>query len=223
MCLFKCPNSAGLRTGPIRPRRSLPQPEERPHVQSRGRGATVTRPAGHARRHRAYADQARSSRRPRSRCGRLVSLVTLLDRMIGRTLPRCILPLALLGLVAAACTGSPYRCRAAPAARRRLFLDTGWRRTFPCPATPRAGTTRPTTPPPTACASPTLEPARSSSSTPGSSGWWAWCAAWTRSTGSYPDGLAYALGAGKVYVSNEHDSVDTVIDARSARRLGSIP
>jgi len=26
-----------------------------------------------------------------------------------------------------------------------------------------------------------------------------------------------------VYVSNEHDSVDTVIDARSARRLGSIP
>ena len=41
-------------------------------------------------------------------------------------------------------------------------------------------------------------------------------------TGNYPDGLAYVPGAGKVYVSNEHDSVDTVIDARSARRLGSI-
>jgi DNA-binding beta-propeller fold protein YncE len=41
--------------------------------------------------------------------------------------------------------------------------------------------------------------------------------------GDYPDGLAYAPGAGKVYVSNEHDSVDTVIDARSARRLGTIP
>src|SRR5262249_52556557 len=41
--------------------------------------------------------------------------------------------------------------------------------------------------------------------------------------GRYPDGLAYVPGAGKVYVSNEHDSVATVIDARSARRLGSIP
>src|SRR5215472_13810479 len=42
-------------------------------------------------------------------------------------------------------------------------------------------------------------------------------------TGNYPDGLAYVPGAGKVYVSNEHDSVNTVIDARSSRRLGSIP
>jgi YVTN family beta-propeller protein len=41
-------------------------------------------------------------------------------------------------------------------------------------------------------------------------------------TGSYPDGLAYAPEAGKVYVSNEHDSGDTVLDARTGRSLRQV-
>jgi DNA-binding beta-propeller fold protein YncE len=42
------------------------------------------------------------------------------------------------------------------------------------------------------------------------------------STGSYPDGVAYAPEAHSVFVSNEHGSGDSVIDARSSEYLGEI-
>jgi len=31
---------------------------------------------------------------------------------------------------------------------------------------------------------------------------------------TYPDGLAYAAGAGRIFVSDEHGKADAVIDAR---------
>jgi YVTN family beta-propeller protein len=41
-------------------------------------------------------------------------------------------------------------------------------------------------------------------------------------TGDYPDGVAYAPGGRKLYVSNEHGGSDTVIDVRASRRVATI-
>jgi hypothetical protein len=41
-------------------------------------------------------------------------------------------------------------------------------------------------------------------------------------TGSYPDGVAYAPEARSVFVSDEHGSGDTVVDARSSEHLGEV-
>jgi DNA-binding beta-propeller fold protein YncE len=41
--------------------------------------------------------------------------------------------------------------------------------------------------------------------------------------GDYPDGMAYAPQAHKLYVSDEHGGSDTVIDVRSNRRVATIP
>lgn len=40
--------------------------------------------------------------------------------------------------------------------------------------------------------------------------------------GEFPDGIAYAVDAGKVYVSDERAGHETVIDARTMRRIGTI-
>src|SRR5215469_1478639 len=41
--------------------------------------------------------------------------------------------------------------------------------------------------------------------------------------GVYPDGMAYAPGVHKLYVSDEHGGTDTVIDVRTNRRVATIP
>ena len=41
-------------------------------------------------------------------------------------------------------------------------------------------------------------------------------------TGSYPDGVAYAPEAHSVFVSNEHGSGDTVVDAASNQPIGDV-
>jgi DNA-binding beta-propeller fold protein YncE len=40
--------------------------------------------------------------------------------------------------------------------------------------------------------------------------------------GEYPDGLDYVPGLAKLYVSDEHGSGDTIVDARTVERVGSI-
>jgi DNA-binding beta-propeller fold protein YncE len=41
-------------------------------------------------------------------------------------------------------------------------------------------------------------------------------------TGQYPDGIAYDSADHKIYVSNEHDHLETVIDARTGKHLGTV-
>ena len=40
--------------------------------------------------------------------------------------------------------------------------------------------------------------------------------------GDYPDGLAYDPEVGKVYVSDEHGDTDTVVDARTNQKVGTV-
>jgi DNA-binding beta-propeller fold protein YncE len=41
-------------------------------------------------------------------------------------------------------------------------------------------------------------------------------------TGDHPDGLVYDPAHGKVYVSDEHDHTETVVDAKSGKNIGTI-
>jgi DNA-binding beta-propeller fold protein YncE len=44
----------------------------------------------------------------------------------------------------------------------------------------------------------------------------------TADGGDYPDGLAYAPGVGKVYVSDEHGGTDAVLDTKTDQRVATI-